>query len=120
MGGVEVPLASLRDKKLVRRSLQIKDAKGNDAGVIDVFLCWRTSPHNVAKLPNEVHELVQGQEKYKSQALNELIVCPIRATRLIGVDSHLGGGPKTSDPYVICSVDGLSMKTSHKSKTCRP
>ena len=68
MGGVDVPLASLRDKKLVRRSLQIKDAKGNDAGVIDVFLCWRTSPHNVAKLPNEVHELVQGQEKYKSQA----------------------------------------------------
>ena len=106
MGGVDVPLSTLRDKKLVRRSLQITDAKGSDAGTVDVFLCWRTSPHNVAKLPNEVHELVQGQEKYKSQALNELIVCPIRATRLIGVDSHLEAArrpptPTSSVPWMV-------------------
>ena len=109
--------SQVTDKKLVRRSLQLS----NDAGVPSTCSC-AGAPRRTTwpSCPTKSTKLVQGQEKYKSQALNELIVCPIRATRLIGVDSHLGGGPRRADPYVICDVDGLRMKTSHKSKTCRP
>ena len=119
MGAARVPLASLRDKKLVRRTLPLM-TKDKPCGSLDVFLAWRTSTSHMAKLPNEVHELVQGQEKYASQALNELIVCVIRATRLQGADAPFGGGPKTSDPYVVLESGGMTAKTAHVAKTCRP
>lgn len=123
MGKYEMRMDALRDKRLHREVVKLRDANGvldGDRGEVEVFLAWRTNGKLIVELPTSVTSLITSADAYADCDVNELTVVVIRATRLLAMDSKLFGGAKSSDPYLALECDGMKIKTNHKPKTTKP